>query len=113
MYLKGANLEQILLPIIKTIKEYIIEARKADAYSSVVGLFCVYCNDAKIKWNLPMFHSYKHDKGEKFGVTDKELDRWRKHFNIFTALSAVDDPTMEKILLDELNDYETYKEKVL
>ena len=85
------------LPIIKVLQ---------DAMPDATGVFCVYCNSAKIKWNLPMFHAYESDKGAKFNVTDDELERFLKHFDIFNKLSSCDDPVAQDMYLDELNNYE-------
>ena len=94
------------LPIIKVLQDAMPDARKASDFFAVTGVFCVYCNSAKIKWNLPMFHAYESDKGAKFNVTDDELERFLKHFDIFVKLASCDDPVAQDMYLDELNNYE-------
>ena len=107
-YLVSCARQIVMLPIIYKMLEYLKSAREADDYFGVVGIFCTYCNKVGIKWNLPMFHSYEGDKGSKFYVTDQELERFKKHFDIFVKLSAIDDEVAEKIHLEELNQYELY-----
>ena len=53
-----------------------------------------------------MFHAYESDKGAKFNVTDDELERFLKHFDIFVKLASCDDPIAQDMYLDELNKYE-------